>query len=328
MIAPKRVYLALAAAMVVLVGGAAPAAADPPRPTDYRSTITGGASGDGFAVEVVGGDSLLRLVVDEGHEVVVLGYRDEPYLRFLADGAVERNRRSEATYINDRRYGGGGDLPAEVDPDAEPDWEQVAEGGSFAWHDHRIHWMSPQRPDGVADGGTVLEWEVPLEVDGEAHAVTGVLTLVARGSPLPWFALAVVVVGLGLAGRRRLGPAAAPAAAIVGAVGALVAGIGELDGIPPEAGRNPFVVAVPVVGLVAAVCAVLARRRPVNLPALAAAACILGWAAFRFQVLTRPVLPTSFPPNVDRISTAIAIGAGLAVAVGAVLGPPRRSATA
>ena len=320
----RRSGLAIAVVLTVVIAGAAPATADPPRPTDYRSTITGGASGDGFTVEVVGGDSLLRLVVDEGHEAVVLGYRDEPYLRVLADGTVERNRRSEATYVNDRRYGGDGRLPDVVDPDADPDWEAIADGGTYAWHDHRIHWMSPQRPDGIEPGEQVLAWSVPIEIDGEAHEVTGTLTLEARQSPVPWIALGLAVLGLSLGTRRRLRASAAPTAAIVGAIAALVAGVGELNGIPPEAGRNPFVVAVPIVGLVAAVTAVLARRRPVNLPALAAAACVLGWAAFRLQVLTRPVLPTSFPPWLDRASTAIALGAGVAVAVAAVLGPPRR----
>jgi hypothetical protein len=314
-------FLALAGLALVLAAG--PAAADPPRPTDYRSTITAGASGDGFDVDVVGGDSLLRLVVDDGHEVVVLGYRDEPYLRISADGTVERNRRSEATYINEDRYGGDGELPAEVDPDAEPDWEEVGDGGTYAWHDHRIHWMSPERPAGIEPGGTVLEWEVPFEVDGQAHEVTGVLTLEARQSPIPWIALTAGVIAVALLLDRRLGSLVAPAVAIIGTVAALVAGLGEIDAIPPEAGRNPFVVAVPVVGLVAAVCSVLARRRPVNLPAIAAAACVLGWVAFRLPVLTRPVLPTSLPAGFDRASTAVALGAGLTVALGAALGPGR-----
>lgn len=325
--ATRRTGASLALAGLALVLAAGPAAADPPRPTDHRSTVTAGASGDGFEVDVVGGDSLLRLRVDEGHEVVVLGYRDEPYLRFLADGTVERNRRSEATYINDDRYGGDGELPAEVDPDADPDWEEVGDGGTYAWHDHRIHWMSPERPVDIDPGGTVLEWTVPLTIDGQDHEVTGVLTLEARQSPIPWVALAGVVVAVTLLLGRRYGSLVAPVAVIVGAVVALVAGLGEIDAIPPEAGRNPFAVAVPVVGLVAAVCSVLARRRPVNLPAIAAAACVLGWVAFRLPVLTRPVLPTSLPAGLDRTSTAIALGAGLAVAIGAVVGPARPPST-
>lgn len=322
---PRRWLTMAGLSFGILVATTAPAAADPPRPTDYRSTITGGASGDGFEVDVVGGDSLLRLRVEAGHEVVVLGYRDEPYLRVRADGTVEENLRSEATYVNDDRYGEVGALPSEVDAAAEPDWRPVGEGGTYAWHDHRIHWMSPARPDGVDPGETVLDWEVPLVVDGREATVAGTLTLEPSPSPLPWVALAAVIAAVGfVVVRRRV--ALIAAAAAVAAVAALAVGLGELVAIPPEAGRNPFVVAIPVAGLVGAVTAYVARHRPVNVPALAAAACALGWAALRWQVLVRPVLPTNLPPAIDRAGTAVAMGAGLAVALVAVAGP-RRSPT-
>ena len=42
-----------------------------------------------------------------GVEVDVMGYQNEPYLRFAADGTVYENQRSPATYINGSRYGGG-----------------------------------------------------------------------------------------------------------------------------------------------------------------------------------------------------------------------------
>ena len=63
---------------------------------------------------VVGGDAFLELTVDEGTEVVVPGYGGEPYVRFLADGTVERNTRSEATYLNEDRQGAV-ELPAGAD---------------------------------------------------------------------------------------------------------------------------------------------------------------------------------------------------------------------
>ena len=55
------------------------------------------------------------------------------------------------TYINDDRYGANDLAPSRlqgVDVTAlEPDWEQVATDGTFAWHDHRTHWMSSTPPD-------------------------------------------------------------------------------------------------------------------------------------------------------------------------------------
>src|SRR4029450_5663544 len=88
--------VALVALAAVLVH-AAPAAADPPRPSDFRSTVTAVTPDTpGLRAEIVGGDAFLELTVD-GHEVVVAGYSGEPYLRFSKDGRVEGNRRAAAT---------------------------------------------------------------------------------------------------------------------------------------------------------------------------------------------------------------------------------------
>ena len=101
---------------------------------------------DTIDVRIVGGDSFVLLTADPGTDVVVLGYDNEPYLHFRADGVVEENRRSPTVYQNRSRYGSD-DAPADADPTAAPEWQQVASGGSYAWHDHRAHWMlrSPAR---------------------------------------------------------------------------------------------------------------------------------------------------------------------------------------
>jgi hypothetical protein len=75
---------------------------------------------EAISLRFIGGDSFIELTVDAGHGVTVTGYRGEPYRWFL----------------NDDRFGRG-PLPAEVDPEAEPEWERVATGGRYAWHDHR-----------------------------------------------------------------------------------------------------------------------------------------------------------------------------------------------
>src|SRR5690606_28892329 len=157
---------------------------------------------DAVDARVVGGDAFLELEVAEGHEVVVLGYGDEPYLRFRADGTVERNRRSEATYLNDDRRGAV-DLPAIADNAAEPEWEEVAGGGAYAWHDHRIHWMGSGRPPGAEPGDVVQPWTVPLQVDGTPAEVSGELVLVAGVSPLPWLALGLAGLAAVVAWGRR-----------------------------------------------------------------------------------------------------------------------------
>jgi hypothetical protein len=314
---PRRATRAAAVtaiALTALVAGAGPAAADPPRPTDYRSTVTAvSPATDAVRAEIVGGDAFLEVRVDEGHEVIVAGYGGEPYLRFRPDGTVERNVRSEATYLNDDRQGSV-DLPAEADDDAAPEWKPVADGGRYAWHDHRVHWMAGSRPPGAEPGDVVQSWTVPLTVDGTATEVTGELVLVARVSPVPWIALgmagaaAVVVLGR----RRPLVPAVA---VTVAAAGALVVGWAEFSVAPSGSGANPLLVAVPLVGLVAAGLGVAFRGRGAGPTAtLAAAAAVVGWGVLRASVLWMPVLPTDLPAGVDRAVTALSLGVAAAAA--------------
>ena len=274
---------------------------------------------DGVEAEIVGGDAFLELRVDEGVEVIVPGYGDdaEPYLRFRVDGTVERNTRSEATYLNEDRQGSVA-LPPQADPTAEPEWEEVADGGVYAWHDHRIHWMGGNRPPGATPGEVVQEWSVPITVDGAPVEIRGDLLLVERVSPLPWIALGLVagaaVVALGR--RRALVPSLAVA---VAAVGAVVVGWGQFTVAPPGSGANPLLVVVPLVGLVAAAAGVVFRRRTLGTTAtLAGAAAVIGWGLLRIEVLWMPVLPTDLPANLDRAVTALAIAlaaAGAAVVV-------------
>ena len=107
---------------LALVGfAAAPAAADPAGPSDFRSEVTRITPDiEGVDAEIRGGDAFIELTVDDGHEVIVYGYETDPpkpYLRFKADGTVERNRNSSATYVNDDRKGGGTVPDNAQDPD-------------------------------------------------------------------------------------------------------------------------------------------------------------------------------------------------------------------
>ncbi len=300
-----------------LVGGAEPAAADPPRPTDFRSTVTAvEPAADGVDARVVGGDAFLELQVEEGHEVTVQGYGDEPYLRFLPDGTVERNRRSEATYLNDDRQGAV-DLPPEADNGAEPVWEQVADDGTYAWHDHRIHWMGSGTPPGAEPGEVVQAWTVALTVDGTPVEVSGELVMADGVSPLPWFALGLAgAVLVAAVGRRARHPSLTAAVAVlVAAGGALVVGWGQYSVAPDGSGANPLLVAVPLVALVAAAAGVALRGRTIGPTAtLAAAAAVIGWSVLRASVLWTPVLPTDLPYALDRAVTALALGASVAAA--------------
>ena len=313
-----RAGLGLAALVgaVVLVVSASPAAADPPRPSDFRSTVTGiDPEAADVRAEIVGGDSFLELSVDRGHEVIVQGYGHEPYLRFREDGTVERNRRSTATYLNrDRRA--RVDVPPQADDDAEPEWEKVASGGTYAWHDHRIHWMGDNKPEGFGPGDVIQDWVVSIQVDGTPTQIKGTLVLAEEVSPIPWFVLALVAAAAVVLLGRRHAAITAGGAALVASLAALVAGWGQWSVAPPGSGVNPLVVVVPALGAVLAVAGLLLRGRPPWGPVatLAAAAAVIGWGVLRADVLWKPVLPTDLPYNLDRACTALALGLAVSAA--------------
>jgi hypothetical protein len=334
----RRLGAAVLAGAAALALHASPAAADPPGPSDFRSTVTAvEPAADGLRAEVVGGDAFLELTVEDGHEVVVEGYGDEPYLRFLPDGTVERNSRSEATYLNEDRQGAV-ELPEDADNEAEPAWEEVADGGTYAWHDHRIHWMGNDTPPGFGAGEVVQEWTVDIAVDDTPTAVRGELVLAGDVSSLPWFALAAVAAAAVVLAGRRHPRVAAAAAVVVGALGAAVAGYGELAAAPPDTGASPLVLVVPGLGLLCGLLALGAALRvlPIERAApaltLAGAAALIGWAVLRAEVLWTPVLPTELPDDLDRALTALAIGLGVAAAGLVVwaggLASPRRAVAA
>jgi hypothetical protein len=323
--AMRHTLRTLFVAFGLVVVSAAPAAADPAGPSDFRSEVTGIVpSTSGVTAEIRGGDSFLELTVDEGHTVVVEGYTGEPYLRFQPDGTVERNRLSTATYLNDDRQGEV-DLPAEVTAagsDAEPDWEAVAEGGTYAWHDHRVHWMDDSSPS-VARGeqvpGAYDPWRVPIVVDGAGAQVQGILVYEESVSALPYLGLAVIVAGLlGFYGR---GLGLRFATGLVAVVALAAAAVGWADySSTPDGGGSPLHWALAAVALVTAVGAVLLAHRAVGVVlALASVAMLSGWALFRIEVLFKPVLPTELPAALDRIVVALALGVSVGTAVVAIL---------
>ncbi len=320
----RLVVRTLGLVALVLLGTASPAAADPAGPSDFRSEIIAiTPEVDGVEAEIKGGDSFLQLTVAEGIEVEVPGYEGEPYLRFRADGTVERNRLSSSTYVNEDRDGAG-EIPAEVQaagPDADPDWEVVAEDGTYAWHDHRVHWMgkaSPQVPRGETLGGQYDPWTVELLVDGEPVEITGRVTYEETVTPLPWLALAAVAAAALVLLGKRLGLRAASVALLGAAVLATVTGRAEWAATPDGSG-NPLLWALPAFAVVAAAVAVGLARRPVGVMAgLAAVASLSAWVLFRFQALLKPVLPTELPFALDRASLGLGLGASIAVAVLAV----------
>src|ERR1044072_3480549 len=98
----------------------------------------------GVSANVTGGDARLRVSNYSGKAVLILGYENEPYLRFDSRG-VWANTRSPAVYLNRYRRSRGLD-PGVADAAATPRWKRVAAGASYEWYDHRIPWNKTTPP--------------------------------------------------------------------------------------------------------------------------------------------------------------------------------------
>ena len=322
------VVATMATIALVILAGSAPAAADPPGPTDYRSVVTSvdpPLPGVEVEVEVVGGDSFIELHQAGEEPVVVLGYAGESYLRFDPDGTVWENEVSPAHFLNRDRYGRA-EVGDEANADAEPKWRQVADSGRYAWHDHRTHWMNPGRPPGRSPGDLILEAVVPLRVGDRKVEVAVASYWVPAPSPVP--ALIGGAVGL-LCGAamivRRRNLAVLAAAALAGATSGLALGVWATVSVPSETGPSLLLWALPAVALVAALVATVAHRLETlvrfGLVGLAAAE-LFWWSWSRRAAVVRALVPTDAPLPIDRAAIVgvgvLAAGLLIAIAVQAI----------
>ena len=143
----RRTLLVATAALVWLGVAAPPASAHSVSgvsATNFQTNLTSVTPAvPGLAVKVVEAGSRLEAENRTGQEIVVLGYKGEPYLRIGPDG-VFQNKLSPATYINASRKGGTPPESAKNAKVGDTDWEKISSEPVARWHDHRIHWMGNQ----------------------------------------------------------------------------------------------------------------------------------------------------------------------------------------
>jgi hypothetical protein len=179
---------------------------------NYRSEITSvSPKVQGLNIEVLEFADRLVLTNHTGKTVIVYGYSGEPYVRVQANGTAEQNVRSPAVYLNTNFYGNV-TVPASASANDPPKWVAMDRSGTFEWHDHRIHWMSPVTPPQVKDKGKrtlIFHWSVPISVGAQKGVVDGQLFWVPESSKTPVAAIVALLVILLLAGafvvwvRRR-----------------------------------------------------------------------------------------------------------------------------
>jgi len=299
---------AVVVALSALIGAAGPAAAVTPRPTDYRSSVQSVEPSAPITVRVIGGDTLLDLRAEPGHEVVVQGYGGEPYLRVQPDGTTQVNQRSPAVSLNRTRDAtiSGSDGGSVTDP---PDWQTLGHDGRLIWHDHRIHAQD------TAEFSGDVAWAVPVSVDGAPVTIEGRLERIDPPSPLPFLGLAVLVAGATwLLGRKRPRVVAAITLAAASVVAASTGGV-EWATLPSSVARNAGLFLLPMAAGAAAVLGLVIRRRtPAMVALLASASLLSGWLAFRWSILTRSVLVSDLAPTLDRVALAAVLGGVVAAA--------------
>jgi hypothetical protein len=328
-----RLWRVAAAAGVLLGVTAGPAAAHVigagARPSNYHTTVRGiePAVGGLEARTVAGGR--LELVNGTGQEVLVLGYRLEPYLRVGPAGAFE-NRRSPSAYAN-RFATAPASVPAEFDPAAPPDWRRVGDRPRVAWHDHRAHWSGPDPPAVAAARGrrhvVVPGWQVPLRLGERTLLLQGDVSWVPGPSPWPWAAVAAVVFAAALAAawdrRRRPWVLAAVALLAVAAdavhtVGALLASAAPLS---EELNGTVTTVAGWVVAGLAAWRLLRGRGESAAVYLLLGGVLLtLAGALPDLGALARSELPSAVGPTVTRAAIAVTLGLGAAMVVAGLLG--------
>jgi hypothetical protein len=307
---------AVAAGIVVGLAPAGNVGADPPGPTDYETVVVGiDPATPSITVEMIGGDSFVQLTVQRGIEAVVLGYSDEPYLRFRTDGTVEENRLSPAVAQNKDRYGEASD--ATGDPNATPEWVVVSNNGTYAWHDHRAHWMSPDPPPGFERGQRIQDGVIPVVVDGVTVRISVTTTWQEAPSRVPLAAGAIVagfVVMTVLSMRARLAWVLVAGSAAAGAIGWV-----QVKSVPESTGPSIIWWLLPAVAGVSAAVAVPLGRSVASYSLVLLGGIELAlWVFMRRDGLTRALLPTDAPFWLDRAVTtgaAVAATAGIAAAV-------------
>lgn len=325
-------------ALLLVVATAAPASAHGVgglQPTNYETRVTGiQPPVAGIHVRAIDLTDIIELRNDSAHEVTVLGYQREPYLRIGPNGTFE-NERSPAVFLNRTTIPQREAPHDQFDAKATPRWRKISNAPVAKWHDHRTHWMGTEDPPAVRrDPGhihvVIEDWKIPLIQQGRRLAVTGDALWVPGPSPWPWIlgavALAVLVAALC---RTAAWVRVMQLALGVLMVSETVHVVGAWQATTASIGSRALASVYSIGGVVVCGLALmwLRRRDPwAATPAVLIAGLfvLVAGGLADLTTLTRSQLPTILPDAAGRLTVTIALGlgAGLVIAAAGRLRPP------
>src|SRR5436190_3648977 len=298
------------------------------QPRNYRTTLLRVAPPvAGVRLAVVDLGDNLQLSNETRHDVVVLGYDDEPYLRVGPRGVFE-NTRSPATYLNRSRIPTSAP-PKSADASAAPVWHKISSGTAATWHDHRAHFMGGDDPPEVRRAPStrhlVDRWTVELRTGRRLVRATGELVYVPPPSPWPYVGVALAIaVALVALSRTRWWRAALTIGLSTLVASDLAHVVGLWNATTASTGAKWVETAYSLVGIALGVLALawMARRgADAAMPLYLVASIFLFFAGGLADVSTigHSQIPTTFAATPARLLVVFDLGLGAGVAVGAAL---------
>jgi hypothetical protein len=305
-----RAARVLAVIVAVLVLPAQASAHGPVDPSATSFLARARQVPSGVEAKVVDGDQRLWMRVSPRRTVVVLDYRQAPYLRFTGAG-VQVNGNSEMFYLNQVPPQ---TPPPGLGPQSRPHWLPVSSGHAYEWHDGRLSDLAATT---LAPGVTNLgQWRIALRVDGAPAALAGGLTY-APSPSIVWFwpiivCLACVLAALRLR-RPQLDLRVARGLAAVALVAFAVAGAGQqLHGRPSVSVGQEITLAV-ALAFVAWGARRLVLRRHGWFAFFVIAAVAIWEGASLITVLADGFVLLALPPFLARAAVVACLSSGISL---------------
>ena len=298
------------------------------QPTNYLSTIDSlHPDVPGITLKVVDLGTRLQLTNTTAHDVVVLGYDGEPYLRVGPRG-VFQNARSPATYINRTLNLANAQAPPKsADPTAPPKWEKLGSGDTVRWHDHNAHYMGTSEPPVVQrdhDHRHVIDkYTVEMRWNGQDVVARGRIVWVPPPSPWPYAGIAVVLAAVVVWATRTRMWARVFAAALVVLVVCEVLHVTGLYGASTDSfGTKSFASLYSVAGILLALLALGWMWRKgadsaTPLVLLASMFLFIAGGLADVTSLAKSQIPSTWSDGFARMLVTITLGVGLGTAIGA-----------